>query len=354
MIGRSSRWLRFLVVVGAMTGGNSGSAADRLIWSKLAPIPDAEGFAAPFAGVHHGALLVAGGANFPDNKPWEGGTKVWYDSVFVLDRPDGMWRRAGKLPRPLAYGMGVSTENGVVCIGGADVRQHFADCFLLTWRDGKLGHAPLPSLPKPCAYFSGVSVGDTVYVVGGIDTPTATTALKTFWSLDLSKPDAGWRELEPCPGHGRMLAAIGAHGESVYVFGGTALKADAAGMPERVWLRDAHRFTPGQGWKQLAELPRVVIAAPFPSPTAGDSKLLIVGGDDGAQVALPPTEHKGFPRDVLAYDVEGNAWSRFGEVPFSLVTTSIVRWHGRLIIPGGEKRPGYRSTEVWSGEFVRE
>ena len=39
------------------------------------------------AGVSGGALLVAGGANFPDKKPWQGGTKVWYDTVFVLDEP---------------------------------------------------------------------------------------------------------------------------------------------------------------------------------------------------------------------------------------------------------------------------
>ena len=32
-----------------------------------------------------GAILVAGGANFPDKKPWEGGKKVWYDTVFVLE-----------------------------------------------------------------------------------------------------------------------------------------------------------------------------------------------------------------------------------------------------------------------------
>lgn len=35
-------------------------------WAKLAPLPDKEGFASPFAGVIAGKLVVAGGANFPD------------------------------------------------------------------------------------------------------------------------------------------------------------------------------------------------------------------------------------------------------------------------------------------------
>ena len=67
-------------------------------WAKLPAIPDKEGFAGAFAGVSHGSLIVAGGANFPDKKPWDGGKKIWYDTVFVLERPDGEWKVAGKLP----------------------------------------------------------------------------------------------------------------------------------------------------------------------------------------------------------------------------------------------------------------
>ena len=56
-----------------------------LVWKQLPPIPDREGFAGSYAGVSGNALLVAGGANFPDKRPWEGGTKIWYDRVFVLE-----------------------------------------------------------------------------------------------------------------------------------------------------------------------------------------------------------------------------------------------------------------------------
>jgi hypothetical protein len=50
-----------------------------LKWASLPPLPDREGYAGSFAGVSDGVLLVAGGANFQDRRPWEGGTKVWYD-----------------------------------------------------------------------------------------------------------------------------------------------------------------------------------------------------------------------------------------------------------------------------------
>jgi hypothetical protein len=61
----------------------------------------------------------------------------------------------------------------------------------------------------------------------------------------------------------------------------------------------------------------------------------------------PKDKHPGFPRDVLAYDWKQDVWSRAGELPFSLVTTPAVEWRGKIVIPGGEARPGKRSPEVW-------
>src|SRR5258706_2961151 len=87
-------------------------------WVRLPRLPDKEGFAGAFAAVSGGALLVAGGANFPDKKPWEGGAKVWYDAVFVLDRPDGEGKVAGRLPRRLGDGICVTASHRVGCVRG--------------------------------------------------------------------------------------------------------------------------------------------------------------------------------------------------------------------------------------------
>jgi N-acetylneuraminate epimerase len=108
-------------------------------WSQFPPLPDAEGFASPFAGVAGGALLIAGGANFPNKRPWEGGTKIWYDRVFILPTATSAWIAAGRLPRPNAYGIAVSIPSGVICAGGGDTREHFRDVFLLS-RDGQTLH----------------------------------------------------------------------------------------------------------------------------------------------------------------------------------------------------------------------
>ncbi|NJM55494.1 MAG: hypothetical protein HC841_05910 [Verrucomicrobiae bacterium] len=64
--------------------------------------------------------------------------------------------------------------------------------------------------------------------------------------------------------------------------------------------------------------------------------------------ATPPTQHKGFPRTVLAYDPVADKWETMDEMPFSLVTTTTVGWQGRVVIPGGEAKPGIRSTQAWA------
>jgi len=135
-------------------------AADTALdWRQLPPLPDPVGFAGPFAGVSSNALFVAGGANFPDKLPWEGGRKIWYDAAFVLDRTNGAWSKPFKLPRAIGYGVSVTTPDGVLCAGGSDSTQHYLDVFLLRWCAGKLETKPLPPLPKPLANSCGALVG---------------------------------------------------------------------------------------------------------------------------------------------------------------------------------------------------
>jgi len=326
----------------------SATAADGR-WKELAPVPDRIGFAGSFAGVASNALLLAGGANFPEAKPWEGGRKVWYDSVFVLENPDSAWRPAGRMPRPIGYGISLSHRLGVLCIGGSDARRHYASAFAMRWVNGRLGIQTLPELPNPCANLSGALAGDTVFVAGGIAAPDSTHALNTAYSLDLSAQAPAWKSLPPIPGPGRMLAVAGTLNGSFYVIGGAALKPGPDGKPIRDWLRDAWRFAPGKGWERFADVPRPVVAAPSPAPVVG-GKFLVFGGDDGSQADQPPGTHNGFPRDVLAYDPMLDRWERIGEMPFSLVTTPAVPWNGHVVIPGGEEKPGVRSTRVWRSQ----
>lgn len=335
-------------------------------WSQLPPIPDAEGFAAPFAGVSGGALIVAGGANIPENKWGDVFVKKWYDSVFVLEKPGGEWRRAGKLPRALGYGVSVTWKDRVICIGGSDADRHYREVFALEWKDGAIHTSALPELPRACANACGALVGSVIYVAGGIETPTATTAMNTLFAIDLEVVAPIWRELPRCPGPARMLAVAGAQGglksgngadarsasPAFFLFSGVALTAGPDGKPVREYLRDAWSYSLDDGWRALAEMPRAAVAAPGPAATLDDGSMLIFSGDDGANVNFSPVEkHPGFPRTALRYDRRHDRWSAASDVPFSLATAPTTLWQSRIVIPNGEVRPRVRTPEVWSLEI---
>lgn len=332
---------------GALAWMALGLPMSAMEWSQLPPLPDAEGLAGCFAGTSGGALVVAGGANIAERKWEKDFVKRWYDAVWVLPRPEGAWVKAGILPQARGYGVAMSTPEGLLCFGGSDAAGHHATGVRVEYAPGELLTSPLPELPRPCANLCGALVGRTVYLAGGIETPGATQAMRTFWALDLDTPAAQWRELEPWPGPERMLAVAASAGGAFYLLSGASLHAGADGKPERTFLRDAYRFTPGRGWERVPDLPRPAVAAASPAPVK-DGRIFVVSGDDGANVAFEPVEkHPGFPRETLVFDVARGAWSAEA-APFSRATVPVAEWLGRFVIPNGEVRPRVRTNEVWT------
>lgn len=323
-------------------------AQDHLVWNKLEPLPDPLGFAGPIAGITNGGLLVGGGANFPDKLPWEGGTKVWHDRVWLLSEPNGAWQLVGKLPRPLGYSVCVTYQNSVISVGGSDPEKHFSNTWRLAWRDGSLVAEELPSLPIALSGASGALLGDTLFVACGSEKPGEQSATNRAFALNLSKVESGWRELPPLPASARILAAGSSDGSAFYVIGGCALLPGNDGKVGRIYLRDAWKYREGVGWTRIVDLPKPSVAAPSPAPYVS-GRILLLSGDDGSLSGFKPLDrHPGFPAEVLAYDPAADRWSPAGKVPAPRATLPVVEWNGRFVLPSGEQRPGVRSPEVWS------
>jgi N-acetylneuraminate epimerase len=324
-----------------------------LNWARFPSLPEQLGGGGPLGGVCGAALLVAGGANFPEKMPWDGGKKVWGDTVWLLERPDGAWREVGRLPRRLAYGLSVSVKDELVCIGGSDAERHYSDVFALTWSQGKLSRRPLPSLPIPLSASAGACVGNLVYLACGAEQPGEKVATNRAFRLDLDAPSPSWEALPALPGKERILAAGASLGDAFYVFGGAALEANASGAISREYLRDAWSYRPEIGWKRIADLPKPSVAAPSPAPVV-DGRILLIAGDDGSRVGFQPVDqHPGFPAKIFAYDPGLDQWSEAGETPAPRATVPTVEWNGAVLIPSGEVRPGVRSPEVWSIKRAR-
>lgn len=400
----------FVALILLSAAGASATVQD-LNWERLPPIPPSPGqtrqpgLAGPFAGVHGDALIVAGGANFPQGMPWDGGAKIWWDDIFVLERLEGAaprWVRdkAFKLPRPLGYGMSFSTPAGVVCVGGNDADRCYRDVFLLAWDPGQreITTTTLPPLPQPLAMMSGAILGKTIFVAGGQHAVKGAVPSDAFWALDLSRrsnpADFRWEELPTWPGPARLLPVAAAQGAGdlgrFYLFSGrvqqagrrTTMLTDAYAYDpaQRTWatLRNVNGWLRGggDGWCAMAG-----VAAP-----AGEGEILLLGGDRGdvflhleeldleiaarrqrESAATQPgratlqreidarlrekrelyERHPGFGRDVLAYDTRSDTWRIAGRTPFApQVTTIAVSWGDAVLIPSGEISPGVRTPDV--------
>ena len=273
--------------------GSSGTAAP-LNWIQLPLVPNEFGLGGPNAGVHNGALIVAGGANFPKAPPWKvgdqpKGDKVWHQAIYVLERGDTKWRGGFDLPKPLAYAAAVSTTEGVYLLGGetfgktrdpvtgkALTTNHpIADVVLLSW-DGKAGKLritedALPPLPRPCQYHRAVIMDRVIYVTAShaASPRSQTLDVISFWSLDLKQRSRKqrWKQLPPWPGPAREKMALavqntvidGHSTRCLFMVSGATWTKDGNGEMDLSRFRfftDAYRYHPGTNkWQVLASLP---------------------------------------------------------------------------------------------------
>ncbi|MBL8817365.1 MAG: hypothetical protein JNL58_15165 [Planctomyces sp.] len=332
--------------------GSDDASELSIEWRQFPSIPDREGFASGFSGVSHGQLIFAGGANFPDGRPWEGGRKVWYDTVFRLKPGGNEWTRIGRLPQSLAYGVSVTWKDVVICVGGSDATSHSSKVFGIEVLHDEIRIKPFPDLPFPVANACGAVSGDVVYIAGGQTSPDSTEALNSMLTLNLMAPEEGWKLLSTCPWTGRILAIAGARDGNFYLVSGAELRTGAnqqAGASQKVmrhYLRDAWQFDPTAGWTRMPDLPAAVVAAPSPAVFIKGG-LLIPGGDDGGQISATPQAHQGFSRQVIYWNEQKNSWQESVGISHPRVTAPCVEWNGWNLIISGEQRPGIRSPEVW-------
>ncbi len=336
-----------------------------LKWDELPPLPDTPGVAGAFIGNSGNCLLVAGGANF-ESPVWQS-DKVWHDTVWILESTgsgsDLEWSVAGKLPRPSAYGMSVSHNGRVICMGGENGGVFSDAVFALSWERGNkiLSMEKLPSLPQPCAFGQATLAGDVIYVAGGQSNRDITSAMLNFWRLNLaqaSQADWSWELLPPWPGAERILPVMAAQNTGraigIYLFSGRCKRNG-----EMTFLRDAYRFIPQlypvqnkrSPWDSIGEMPDCVAAGC--AVAFGDAHVLFFGGDNGAlfdQTDILRDAHPGFPRRAYAYHTITDTWVDAGETPLNQVTTVALPWNGRIVIPTGEIRPRVRTPRVTTVE----
>jgi N-acetylneuraminic acid mutarotase len=338
----------------------SSAPAATITWSNLPDLPDPEGYAGMFAGTLDGRLIAAGGHRFKDGIPWwDGGHKVWSDTIYTMDRPTGKWvLHSEKLPRSIGDGVAVSYEDSLICVGGGDSEAAYSDAYKLSLQDNRIMVTPLPPLPSPRLRMGGVLVGSMLYLVGGRDSPKSTHSLHSMIALDLALPpsEQRWISLPPWPGPSRMMPVVSSTQNALYVFGGIEIVEDEQGKPKNVvpYLADAYRYQPGPKgqtghWFKLENLPHPVAGAPSPAWQRDDDTILIFGGVDGTIEAINDRSSvRSLPDDILAYHISKNKWSKVKAPSPPLlprVNAPSVSWEGGYAIINGEFLPARRTNK---------
>ena len=325
---------------------------------ELAPIPDAayaKGVSAPFCGVAGDALVVAGGANFPDKSLLEGGAKRVYADIWALEA--GEWVHAGLLPDSTAYGATFAVDGALVLAGGNVCGVTTDKVYELTLQDGAAVLRALPPLPEPMEQCGWTRDGDRLYLVGGVGTTGvyACTVGEYVWTRLADLPEPLVQPVAFASG-GRLYVWGGFNPETLEVSDkGLVIPIDSSVIPAE---------EPESPWREAPSIPDGGTFVGATGATLPDGRLAVVGGVNRAIFAralhntpedrIPylskePAEYR-FRQAVYAFDPASGAWTLLGADPACALAGPgvAVRPDGGLYVAGGELKPGVRSPKLFS------
>lgn len=357
-------------------------AAQGLVTQELPPLPPIEsevkslGYAGMYGGKVGDLILAMGGANFPNGMPWDGGSKVWSDDIFILN--DGKWKVSETmLPIPLAYGASISLNSGILCIGGNN-KAGVSDKVFLVQIDSQTEHIKFvdyPPLPIPLANLSAVKDGDYIYVTGGNDDNKSYT---TFFRLNLSTK-LKWEKLEDMPGSGRSYHSTvvqqTGYSKKLYVFSGRSIRDQRyATSPLLLDTYVAYDLNE-QSWdspKSICVNGKSKVLMASGAVPIGSMAVLLFGGDTGELFTkLQDLDHKltktldtnqiqnlkkqqtnllkthpGFSDYVYSFNTVTGSFSIYDSIKQLPVTSLLFQDRGLTYLISGEVAPGVRTAEV--------
>lgn len=348
-------------------------------WKIAAEIHDAKnqskslGLAGPISGIHQNKLLIAGGSNFPGQKPWQGGKKKYYDDIYLFVKKGNhllQEKAVFKLPFNIAYAANCMAPEGIIVAGGENENGISDKVFLLHWDAAaeKIQTKSLPDLPVATTNAVTAILDRIVYLAGG-ETPSGTS--NQFYSLNLDELTSGWKKLPEIP-HPVSHAALTAHTDkinpAIFLFGGRNKKTD--GISDL--YAETYSFdVTNNRWIEKKPAPYPLSAGTC--ITYDSDCVLLFGGDKGETfhqvetlLATINTEtnelakqslfqqknsllenHPGFSKEILSYNISSDVWSVAGMIPYDVpVTTIALRWQKNVIIPSGEIKAGIRTAQI--------
>ncbi len=351
---------------------------DHVEWSVYNKLPNSEGtrsqygLAGAISGISNDYLLVMGGSNFQDKKPWEGGIKRYYSEIYVIKHQQSQWlKKELSLPQNLAYSAAVSSSKGIICIGGENEKGLSKSVFIINFNEKNqdISLVELADLPFPITNGAATLLGNTVFLAGG-ETTSGTS--NSFFSLDLGKKTNVWKTLPtlPKPTSHTVLAN---NGKRILMAGGRS--KGERGISEIYNTLYEYDLKLAK-WKPKCKLPYKLSAGT--GLIINPNSMVLFGGDKGetfhkVEVLLAAineesnlekkqelineknkiqSSHPGFSKEVLVYNINTDKWKTINSIPFDVpVTTLAIQYQNEIIIPSGEIKAGVRTPKILIGKI---
>ncbi|MEA1886783.1 MAG: kelch repeat-containing protein [Bacteroidota bacterium] len=356
------------------------------IWDTLTVLTEEDkweshpGLAGIITGVIDSTVIIAGGSNFKDGLPWNGGIKYYYDDIYLLGTDCKgtiiRWEKSPvKLPASIAYSASVTVNNRMLCMGGENVDGVQNSCCSIEREGNGIILGQEPGIPVGVSSPGAAVIGAKVYLAGGIYEDGF--ASNRFFLLDLSTEQKEWKEIASLPypvSHAIVVSQWDGSEECVFLIGGRNNSGDITEFFSDIW-----KYSPsGDKWIKAGTIGNDKKSIGLSAGTGlafGDNGILIFGGDDGIlynkteqyNLALKSSEnitekkriqefkishldnHPGFNRDIYYYDTVTRELAVVGKIPGKAQVTTQAIWHrGKIVIPMGEIRPGIRTPVVMS------
>ncbi|MCS3051985.1 sodium/solute symporter [Parabacteroides johnsonii] len=331
---------------------------EKIKWDNSLTLPDLDdrpniGVAGAFSGFIGDNLIIAGGANFPNATPWNGGNKTYWNTIYCINitQPTSKWLILPQsMPKALAYGNSIELPTGILCIGGCDSAQCYNDVFQIQLIDGQINiDTNWPALPVPLANATASLLGDKIYLAGGQKSMEKPEATKHFFVLDLNNRNKGWKELPSWPGEPRGYAVSTSQSDGFdkcfYLFSGRNYKIDGYIKA----LTDGYVFNPRlNSWKKLEQSFPVMAGNALPT---GANHILFLGGVP--QLIPGSDDHPGFDNTIRLYHTITQSLIKKEVAPYPIsVTTNIAQKGNTFYIGSGEIKPGIRTSHILKGEII--
>jgi solute:Na+ symporter, SSS family len=235
-----------------------GARAVDFDWEALPPLP--EPLYSFYAGVHNGAVIVAGGASMNATD------FVAHDTVYVLEPGADDWREAGRLSRARAGRGAVTNAEGLWILGGTDGVEYYRDLVRIRYVNGALEiqePSPLQApLPDGAIRLEAAIAGDFLYAYARPKSGGDPQLWRIRWAVDADT----WEVVQPPPPAALNVEEIAARGATLYTFA----------RDEERRLR-IHAFGPAPVWTEITANGAdagIVTATPF-----GLNHLIVWSGD---------------------------------------------------------------------------